>query len=72
MIAIRVRDRLQHLHIGGGVALTAAGGDDHVGTFQILQIPRYPGIGESKPGGKGTNPLPRLHLPKIALLWNLG
>ena len=61
----------QDRRIDGDVALAAAGRHDHVHASEQLGIALHAGTGESKPRGIGADPLPRLHLPLVALFRDL-
>ena len=67
-----LRQAAENGAVGGKIALAAAGGHDHVHAAEQLRIALGPGAVEREAGGVGADPLPRLHLPLVALLRDLG
>ena len=57
--------------VGGSIAFAAGGGDDHVGHVEQVRFSGKAGIAERQTRGIYAGPLPHLHLPLVAFLWNL-
>ena len=72
LVLARLRQAAENAAVGGEIALAAARGHDHVHAAEQLCLALGPGAVEREAGGIGADPLPRLHLPLVALLRDLG
>src|ERR1700733_6516016 len=66
------RGGVENAGIDREIALTAAGGHNHVHPSEDFLVALDPGGIQRKPGGIGPDPLPGFHLTLIAFFWNLG